>query len=425
MGFQLHFSKSCPKDESELNDQLFNETFNALKSTCESQEHGFFRLSENDQFIKRSTEIYNKHKNIKTFIHIGIGGSALGPKMLLDALQKNKRQFIFMDNIDSDTHWASLEGVNPADTLIYIVSKSGGTAETLANMALILHWLEKHGINKEEYKNHFIFATDPVKSELLDYAKETGIECLEVPSNVGGRYCVLSPVGILPALFADINVNELLKGAELVKKFILNSDKETNNFLRLALSIFEHYKKGYSQTVFMPYSSKLKSLSSWFIQLWAESLGKKENLNGKIKHVGLTPVAAVGATDQHSSLQLFQDGPKDKFLIMMEVENFEHDYSLENNLSIPTLKKLSPFTLNQLMKAEFMGTLKAFEDENIPFVHFALQNIDETTMGALILYLESLTVAVAHLLEINPFNQPGVEAAKRHAQEWMSAHCEN
>ncbi len=366
-----------------------------------------------------SKQLFEKYKSRKTFVHVGIGGSSLGPEMLVAGLKTSDCKFIFINNIDPEEIHDQLELINPAESLFYFVSKSGGTAETLAALAIITNFLEKKGIAQSELKNYFVFATDPVKSELRTIAQPLGIECLEVPSDVGGRFSVLTPVGFLPALFAGINVDELLKGAKTAQQQCL-AENQNNSLLRVCDFLLKlKNDHNINQTVLMPYSSKLKYFSFWFTQLWAESLGKKKDKMGKIVNTGFTPIVGYGATDQHSQMQLFMEGPKDKCVIMVEVENFSHDFRLSTSIKSNNLEKLSSFSLAQLMKAEFYGTLKALQREERPTLHVKIEKNDAYHMGMLVVFFESLTALMGHELMIDPFDQPGVEAGKIYAFEFL------
>lgn len=383
------------------------------QDTLNSAEIGFFRLPQNRELLNETREIYNQMQGKKFFVHVGIGGSALGPEMLLKALgTPSGVEFIFLNNIDPDDMQRSLEKVNLKEAVIYIVSKSGTTAETVAAMSILLSQLEKCGIAPSDYQDHFVFCTDPEKGDLRKLAKEWKIRTLSVPSNVGGRYSVLTPVGFLPALFAGIEVEDLLKGAEDIQKHLFDA-KVGKQFFDLAFWIKDLHDKGVHQTVMMPYSSLLKEFGAWFVQLWAESLGKE----GK----GLTPIPAYGATDQHSQMQLFMEGPADKILFLIEVEKFQHDYSLKNSVQGESFKLLSPFNLSELMKAEFEGTLEALQENKRHVVHFKVPSLQENNLGQLILFSECLTVLVGKMLEIDPFNQPGVEAGKKYANSWLKS----
>jgi glucose-6-phosphate isomerase len=303
--------------------------------------------------------------------------------------------------------------VNLKESLVYVVSKSGTTAETVAAMAIIINELNRLGINEESFKDYFVFCTDPEKGELRKLSKTWNIKTLDIPSNIGGRFSVLTPVGFLPAFFAGINNEAILSGAKKIQKE-LSTLSESKSFFDLAFWIKSLHDKGVNQTVLMPYSSLLKDFSSWFVQLWAESLGK----DGK----GLTPIPAYGATDQHSQMQLFMEGPKDKIIFILEVHKHQTNYSLKNNLAAESFKNLSAFTLSDLMKAELEGTLTALSENDRHVVHLSITQLNEESVGQLVLFTECLTVMVGELLKVNPFNQPGVEAGKKYANEWLKNH---
>jgi glucose-6-phosphate isomerase len=397
-----------------FNESILKEAAQNYNQTLSSSEIGFFRLPENIELLNETRKVYEHFKHKKHFVHIGIGGSALGPEMLISALGKETGcQFTFINNIDPDDFSKKLKKVNLKESLIYVVSKSGTTAETVAAMAIIINELKRIGINEESFNDYFVFCTDPEKGELRKLSKIWNIKTLDIPSNVGGRFSVLTPVGFLPAYFAGINNEAILFGAKNIQKE-LSSLNEGKHFFELALWIKSLYDEGVNQTVLMPYSSLLKDFSSWFVQLWAESLGK----DGK----GLTPIPAYGATDQHSQMQLFMEGPQDKILFIIEVKNHQTDYSLKNNLAAESFKNLSSFTLSDLMKAELEGTLTALSENDRHVVQLSISKLNEESLGQLILFVECLTVIIGELLLVNPFNQPGVEAGKKYANEWLKKH---
>lgn len=416
MALSFHFSKTPTVID-------FEKKLDIFKKIIKNPKTQFFHTFERNELISTSKKIYNQFQSRKLFIHIGIGGSGLGPEMLVNALQKNNQKFIFINNIDPDEIQSQLNILDQykmSDCLFYFVSKSGGTAETMAALAIITNYLADKNITKSDLKNYFVFATDPLKSELLLLGNELKINCLEVPSDVGGRFCALTPVGYLPALFAGIDIDQLTQGALDTQNKCLAESSE-NILLGTAEFLFD-LKKDHkvNQTVMMPYSSKLRSFSFWFTQLWAESLGKKSNLSQKIVNEGFTPIVAFGATDQHSQMQLFMEGPNDKCLILIEVNHFKHDYKLSTSLESTNLSKLSGFSLAQLMKAELAGTIKALKENNRPVIHIAIDKVDEYHVGALILFFESLTALMGNYLEVDPFDQPGVEIGKIYAFQFLN-----
>ncbi len=401
--------------KSTVDSQTLTEIIDSYQRTLESEDIGFFRLSQDRRLLARCESLFNKFHHKKYFIHVGIGGSALGTEMLLSALGQSRNvKFTFINNIDPDDLYRKLEDINLHEALFYVVSKSGTTAETVAAMSIVIQKFKNLGITENEYKDYFVFCTDPQKGELRKISGEWDIETLEIPANVGGRFSVLTPVGLFPSLFAGINVLSLLEGAEKIKPYLFNKDK-AQDFFELAQWIKALHDESIQQTVMMPYSSLLREYSSWFVQLWAESLGK----DGK----GLTPIPAFGATDQHSQMQLFMEGPQDKILMILEVEKFHSDFSLKNDVESESFKNLSPFKLSDLMKAELEGTLTALEENKRHVVHIKLPILNEDSLGQLILFAECLTVIVGEFLQVNPFNQPGVEAGKKYANSWLKANC--
>ncbi len=390
----------------------FKETLNSYLEILNSEQIGFFRLPSNEQLLKDTKALYERFKNKKNFLHIGIGGSSLGPEMLISALGKKntETQFTFINNIDPDDVYYKIKNLDLKKTLIYVVSKSGTTAETVAAVSIMIEQLKSVGIKEENFKDYFVFCTDPEKGDLRDISKKYNIPTLSIPSNIGGRFSVLTPVGLFPALFAGICLEELLQGAKSIQHQ-LSDTIEGEDFFKLALWLKTLHDVGINQTVIMPYSSLLKDFSAWFVQLWAESLGKE----GK----GLTPIPSYGATDQHSQMQLFMEGPNNKALLIVENEHFEHDFSLKNQIAAPSFVNLAPYRLGQLMKAELEGTLAALKENKRHIVHLKIPSLNETSLGQLIIFAESLTVLTGILLKVDPFNQPGVEAGKKYAYSWL------
>lgn len=402
---------SATESDSSAHQRLLKE----FTQVISRPEIGFFRHSSDKGVATTAKTTARRFAHKKLLVHVGIGGSALGPEMLLSALGiETGKRVQFINNIDpamlarQSRDWA-LE-----DTVFYVVSKSGTTAETMAALAIITSWLEKKDVAQNDWKEYLVLCTDPHKGDLRQLARELHLSCLEVPAAIGGRFSVLSDVGLFPAAWAGVNVDQLLQGAEHIKPALTATDSSANLLTTTALWIEQHYRQDRPLTVLMPYSSLLKDFTAWWVQLWAESLGKD--------HKGLTPVMAYGATDQHSQMQLFMQGPADKVMLMLNVAQHAHDFPLSNSLAAASAKALAPFTLGQLLEAEFAGTLKALQEAKRPYLNFTVNEVSPSSLGELILFFESLTVAVGILLGVDPFNQPGVEAGKKYAQEWLSQH---
>lgn len=394
-------------NQVQFNDKEFETRIKNFKNLVNDPSLGFFHLTDQTHFLSQVKEAHEKIKDKKNFVQVGIGGSALGPEMLVHALAKNDKKFFCLDNTDSDYLKRQLDQIDLNDSVFYVVSKSGGTAETIACYSILRSLGAKN----------FVFCTDPKNGQLRAHVEENNFLALDIPSNIGGRFSVLSPVGLLPALFMGLDIEALYAGANKIKETLLCDQFEKNDLFKSAAMIFEAYKSGVNQTVLMPYSSLLKSFSAWFVQLWAESLGK-------ISHrgpVGLTPIPAYGATDQHSQVQLFMEGPNDKLLFMISVANRNNDYQLNSELNMDSGKKLAPYSMNQLLEAEFRGSIQALSENKRNVIEINLDRLEESSMGAMILFFESLTAVMGDYFEINAFNQPGVELGKKYAFEFLDS----
>lgn len=409
----IKWSKSFPA--TSVDEAEHHKVLTQFQATVNKADIGFFRHVQDKGVATSAKTTARLFAHKKLLVHVGIGGSALGPEMLLSALGVSPGKRVqFVNNIDPDTLNNQMKEWTLADTLFFVVSKSGTTAETMAGLALITNWLEAHGVKSDKWKEHLVVCTDPQKGDLRMFAREHHLNALEVPSNVGGRFSVLTDVGLFPAAWSGIDVDQLLLGAQTMHARVLEPKAEQNILTRTTLWLEQQRLAGKTLTVLMPYSSRLKDFTAWWVQLWAESLGKQRK--------GLTPVMAYGATDQHSQMQMFMEGPEDKAMLMINVRNHATPLPLKNTLNIKAAQSLSPFTLAQLLEAEFSGTLQALEGEGRPYIHWELEKLDAATLGELVIFFESLTVAVGNKLGIDPFNQPGVEAGKKFANEWLSRH---
>ena len=392
-----------------------------LKKTIESEDIGFLSTLKEERFLEGTKKIHQKFSNKKHFYHVGIGGSSLGPEMLLSALQKNNQvSFEYLNNVDPDDTKEKLDKItNIEHTLFYIVSKSGGTAETIATFISIINLLKQnYDISSDRLNEFIVLCTDESDGDLRKISNDLNLDALIVPKDVGGRFSVLTPVGFLPALFAGISCADLIKSAETSGKELL--ENPNSDLYKTAFIANEWKSKNIHQTVLMPYSSKLKNFTSWFVQLWAESLGKKDNLEGKTVHTGLTPIAAYGSTDQHSQMQLFMEGPRDKLFFLLEVKNFSNKVSLKNDIDLPSFQLLTKSSLESLMSAEFIGAKRAMTENKLPIIHLSINELNEKSLGELIIFFELLTALMGEVLEINPFDQPGVELGKIYTKQILS-----
>ena len=353
---------------------------------------------------------------------LGIGGSALGPIALRSALRSTRwneldderREYYprlhVVENVDPSTLSALLDRLELGRTLVLVISKSGGTAETMAQYLIVRGRLEAE--LGDQATRHFVFITDPVKGALRKIAEADGIASLAVPPNVGGRFSVLSAVGLLPAALTGVDVDALLAGAAEMKARCESESLEENPAgVFAATQCIADTFLGLHTHVFMPYSDPLRDLALWFVQLWAESLGK---IRPDGTSVGPTPLAALGATDQHSQVQLFMEGPRDKTVAFVHLASVETDVEIPPlHADIPELAYLGGKTLFSLLEAERQATAAALAQRGRLNMTITLDALDAHHLGGLLMLLEIATVFAGEWYGIDPMNQPGVELGKR------------
>lgn len=389
-------------------------------------EYGFYRLGDQTnavQQIRRFAEGVGQ-----AFDHVlvlGIGGSALGMKALLNALKRpgwnelddEGRDFFprltVLDNVDPTSVAEALRRIDPRRALVNVISKSGGTAETMAQYLVIRQWLEQ--ALGPAATRHLVFTTDPKRGALREIATREGIAALEVPSDVGGRFSVLSPVGLLPAALVGIDIEGLLAGARQALARA-ESDELLQNPAALwaALHWSADTSLGARMHVLMPYTDRLREFAEWFRQLWAESLGKARDRRGQEVHVGPTPLGAVGPTDQHSQVQLFMEGPYDKVVTFMEVDRFAEDVTIPEVPNLPPdLAYLPGHTLAELLQAECQATSAALARMGRMSCSLRLPELSAAALGEAIMFFQVATGYAGIWYGVDPFDQPGVELGKQ------------
>ena len=358
------------------------------------------------------------------FVVLGIGGSALGPIALQQAinhpyyneLPREKRggypKFYVADNVDPERLAYLFETIDPAKTLFNVTSKSGGTSETMSQFMMIKELLEER-LGKEEAAKHIVCTTDAVKGNLRPICEEEGYKSFVIPAGVGGRFSELTPVGLLPAAMAGIDIKELLAGAAYMDQLCQEENTYANMAYMYAILSYIAMQQGKNIQVMMPYADSLKYMSDWFAQLWAESLGKKFANDGSVVHAGQTPVKALGVTDQHSQVQLYAEGPFDKMIVFLGVDQYRRTLtSPKIYQEIPSLGFLGGATQNQLIQTEQMATEYALLKAGKMNMTITLPEVNEFTIGELLYLFEVATAFAGELLQINAFDQPGVEAGK-------------
>ena len=373
-----------------------------------------------DQVERFASAARGKYDDV---VVLGIGGSALGPIALRTALRPSGWNMLddntrggyprlsVLDNVDPETIDALLGRLRLERTLFIVTSKSGGTAETMAQF-LIVH--DRITRQKLDVAKQMVFVTDPTQGALRPLAERLKVPALDIPANIGGRFSVLAPVGTLPAALIGIDVKSLLAGAGEMAKRCESPDLARNPagvFAMLQWLADDRLAK--KIVVFMPYSDPLRDFAAWFVQLWAESLGKQRP-DGT--HVGSTPLAALGATDQHAQVQLFMEGPADKTVTFVAVEKRATDVKIPGAFAdVKELGYLAGHSLAELIDIEQRATAGALARRGRPNMTIHLERVDASHVGQLMMLLEIATAYAGQLYGIDAFNQPGVELGKQFA----------
>lgn len=359
-------------------------------------------------------------------IVLGIGGSALGMTALSSALlhpfhnllpsgERDSRPRVFVvDNVDPDEVAGLFSHIDLARTLVNVVSKSGTTAETMA-VYLVARKLLLDRVGDDRLADHLVFTTDPHGGVLRKIGRAEGIPLFDIGAGVGGRFSVLSSVGLLPAAVVGIDIEALLAGAAEMDRWIGATDVVSNPaYVYASIQFLQYTRFQRRLSVMMPYSRALRDVADWHRQLWAESLGKAVDRQGRTVHVGPTPIKALGATDQHSQVQLYTEGPDDKVVTFLRVERFDHNVVMPKlHEDEDSLAYLGGQSMAALLNAEQEATAWALAQRGRPSLTITLPRVDAASLGQLFYLLETATAVAGELFDINAFDQPGVELGKQ------------
>ena len=371
--------------------------------------------------------VENRFENI---LVLGIGGSALGGIAVTEALlkpywnllsneqRKGLPRIFFLDNIDPDCICGLLETLNLKKTLVNVITKSGDTVETMSQFMILKDLLHKE--LGDDYRKNIVATTDKKMGILRQLADQEGYKIFYVPDDVGGRFSVFSSVGLVPFALVGLNIDKIINGIKDMDLELKNTDIRQNIAAQCALiNYLMDTKKGKNQTVLMPYSSRLRYVSDWFVQLWAESLGKEFNKNGEKVNTGSTPIRALGATDQHSQMQLFNEGPNNKLITFIRVKEFDKKLDIPKIFEYTGIGYLGGKSINDLINAEADSTRVSLADRKRPTMTLTLDKIDEYNIAQLLYLLEVQTAITGELYNINTFNQPGIEQSKDYTYALM------
>ncbi len=382
------FNQKCKKFSSVLARKINSSELEAISSVFNQDD-----LEEFAKFAKKTA-------NYRKVLVLGVGGSSLGGKTLTALKFQNKLEFL--ESIDPTTVQNSLNKIDLKNTFFLVISKSGETIETICQTLIILDKLRKLKI--KNYAKQFLFITESKDNSIAKIAQEIGSEIANHSKKIGGRFSCFSVVGILPAMIAGLNAKKIRQGAQKVVKEFLNGDEKIINSCAMQLWLYE---QGFVSNVIMPYVDNLKNFTDWYRQLWAESLGKKG--------FGSVPINSMGTIDQHSQLQLYLDGPKDKFFTFITAQSHQHDFAIKDLKACPTLfgsKKLS-----QIVEVEQETTIEVLNQKKLPIRIFEIKKLDEEVLGGLMMQMFLETILIAYVKEINPFDQPAVELRKELAKK--------
>lgn len=361
-------------------------------------------------------------KRYDAFVVLGIGGSALGATALFGSLKhlyynelprakRNAPRFYVIDNVDPERMNALFDVIDAENTVFNVITKSGATSETMSQYLIIFDMLKRKLGDKA--RDHIIVTTSAKKGNLIKLAQRENYTTFYIDDGVGGRFSVLSPVGLLPAAVIGIDIAELLRGARDTDQRCKTVEILHNPALVIAGLQHIAMKNGKNIGVMMPYADSLKYFADWYAQLWAESLGKECDNNGRIVNAGQTPVKALGVTDQHSQVQLYNEGPYDKVITFLEVRNFRSDYTIPQGCEdMPDVNFLCKHTLAELMNNELFATRYNLTRRGRMNYTIVMDKVDEYNIGSLIYLLQMQTAYAGALLNIDAYNQPGVEGGK-------------
>ena len=358
----------------------------------------------------------------EAFVVLGIGGSALGPAAVQAALnhlhynelpaeKRNGPRLYIEDNIDPERMAALMDVIDLKKTCFNVITKSGGTAETMSQYLIVTDALK--AACGDDWKKHILITTSETKGFLIKIAKREGFKTFYIPDGVGGRFSELCPVGLIAAAVCNIDIRAMLTGARDMDERCKTDDVFQNPALLDAGLMMLAFDKGANMSVMMPYADSLKLMADWYAQLWAESLGKNVTLDGKPCHVGQTPIKTLGVTDQHSQLQLYTEGPFDKVITFLKVNDFRATTNIPHGCDdIPTIAFLGGKSHNQLIEAERQGTEYALYKAERMCQVIELPEVSAYTIGQLLYFFELVTAYAGAMLNINTFNQPGGEESK-------------
>lgn len=407
-------------DRNRLGPRLI-EAHQAIRTAHERGGLGFIDCPLQDVEAILTWAADKRAEGFRDQVVIGIGGSSLGSRALYEALaedpqgegSENGLRTYFTENIDPVGVARLFDRLDLRQTLFIVVTKSGSTVETMSKFWLAFDRVCAE-VGEANASRHFVAITGPKNDGLRALAEHYGFESFEVPTNIGGRFSVLTPVGLVPLALAGVDIRGLLAGALRARECASLADMEQNTLLQVTADIFSLYSRGVDQIVMMSYSDQLLPLADWFRQLWAESLGKAHDRAGKRVNVGMTPIKALGVIDQHSQAQLYMEGPNNKLMVFLEVASFGREVRVPTRPGLPaSLAHLAGLDFGDILAAELQGTRRALQEAGRPTSTWRFDAVQAEDLGAFVFAWEFVTALMGELLDIDAFDQPGVELGKK------------
>ena len=415
----IGFENGLRIDQLEAFSDRIAEIHNTITNLRKEEKLGFFKLPYNVDIIEKiSIDAKFISKKFHSMVVLGIGGSSLGPRAVYDAVKpSNGLKLYFPDNVDSEMFNDLLEKLDLDGTCFNVITKSGGTVETISQLMIIYNILQQK-FDKKSVQERIIATTDPRRGMLRKLSEEEKWTTYEVPPNVGGRFSILTPVGLFPLACAGVDIKALCRGAAYMDEQVKVPElfKNPAYFLGTALYML-NTKKHKSVLVTMPYANALTGMADWYLQLWGESLGKRYSRTGDVVNTGQTPVRSLGATDQHSQLQLYVEGPNDKVVMFIIPKKFRKDIKIPEppDFIKDSVGYLTGKNMSDLISAEYTGTKLALVKAERPNLTIEFDEICEQSLGAFLYLMEYTTLFSGELYNINAFDQPGVEEGKQFA----------
>ncbi len=402
--------------ETEADKATIEGAYDALHEEMTSGRVGYYLLPESDMQTKIEAFISERDfSGIKNIVVIGIGGSSLGTRAIDTLLNhtpnRNARRLMFLENVDPLEIDAALRDILFEESFFIMISKSGSTIETTSHVKYLIARFDVP-VESDRFRNHFAFITD-AGSPLDQMGSDVGVPVFHIPHNVGGRFSVLSAVGLLPLRLLGYDTAALLEGAKSKKDAFFARDED---LLVQKAHYYATHAKTFPINVLFSYAGAFRAFNDWYVQLWGESLGKIDQ-NGN--HVGMTPVGIIGSIDQHSFLQLLIEGPRDKTVTMIKVVDFQKPIEIPD-VSLPHLEGtdyINTHTFNTLINAQCDATMESVMQQGIKVDRIEIGKLDEYNVGYMIMYYELLTSLCGYFLGVNTYDQPGVELGKRILKE--------